>query len=217
MLSTPTAGGDAQPPIQSVIICGPSGVGKGSLISMLLQQHPQRYALSVSHTSRPPRNGEVDGVHYHFVSKEQLLKDIAHGQWKYLENAEVHGNVYGTREDDVLSIHSQGMVCVLDVDTRGVRQLKRSGFPLRSIFIAPPSIEVLEARLRGRGTEREEQIATRTANAKEELKFGLESGQFDRVIVNDNLKDAYQRLLEQLEIWFPVNNANNKTTSSRLQ
>jgi guanylate kinase len=190
--------------IKSVIICGPSGVGKGTIITKLLQDFPTRYALSVSHTSRSPRPGETNGMHYHFVDREFMKNDIQNGPWKYLEHAEVHGNLYGTREDAVRSIHEAGKVCVLDLDTSGVKQLKESKFPVRLVFIAPPSMRELETRLRGRGTEKEEQIQTRVRNAQKEVDFGLEPGNFDVVLVNDNLDKAYSALVKQLDDWFPA-------------
>ena len=189
--------------IQSVVICGPSGVGKGTLIAKLLSEHPHRYALSVSHTSRAPRTGEIDHVHYHFISKDEMLADIERGPFKYLEFAHVHGNIYGTREDAVSAIHAQQKVCVLDVDTRGVQQLRSAGFPMRSIFIAPPSEAQLQQRLRSRGTESEAAIQLRTENAKAELKYGLQEGNFDKILVNDDLPRAFDALVRQLNEWFP--------------
>ncbi len=197
-------------PIQSVIICGPSGVGKGTLINKLLTDFPQRYALSVSHTSRAPRPGEINGVHYHFVDKEFMMNDIKNGPWKYLENAEVHGNLYGTREDAVRNIHQTGKICILDLDTCGVRQLKASKFPVYLVFVAPPSMRELETRLRGRGTEREEQIQTRVKNAQKEIEFGMEPGNVDVILTNDNFEEAYTRLVKQLDEWFPQISSGSK-------
>ncbi|KAJ1434715.1 P-loop containing nucleoside triphosphate hydrolase protein [Ochromonadaceae sp. CCMP2298] len=133
---------------KSLVICGPSGVGKGTLIGKLLAQYPAKFGLSVSHTSRLPRPGEVDGEHYHFVEVGAIRRDIEAGPFKYLEHATVHANLYGTREDDVERVHAAGKVCVLDVDSNGVRQIKSISYPAKMVFIAPPSIDELEARLR---------------------------------------------------------------------
>lgn len=188
---------------KSLVICGPSGVGKSTLIGKLLADYPTKLALSVSHTSRSPREGEIDGVHYHFVTKEFLEDDIANGKIKYIEHAAVHSNIYGTRSDSVAKIHEQGKLCILDVDRRGVMQIKSSGLSAKYLFMAPPSMNALEKRLRGRKTESEEQIALRLANAKLEMEYGLTKGNFDAVLVNDNPDQAYQSLLSTMRAWFP--------------
>jgi len=190
--------------IQSVVICGPSGVGKGTLITKLLQEYPNSIALSVSHTSRKPRPGEINGVHYHFVDKEVLQEDMKTGKYRYLETAEVHGNLYGTREDAVHTIHADHKVCLLDVDTKGVTSLKRLQFPMKSIFIAPPSLASLEARLLTRNTESAEVIALRIHNAQQELEYGRAPNQFDKLLENDELDHTYSELLSTLRDWFPV-------------
>lgn len=190
--------------IQSILICGPSGVGKGTIISRLLSEYPHKLALSVSRTSRSPRKGEIDGVHYHFVSREELAKDIAEGSIPYLESAEVHGNLYGTRLDAVHAVHQQGKLCLLDVDVRGAQQLQSAGFPMYSVFIMPPSIDALETRLLHRGSETPAQRQLRLHNAREEIAFGQQPGKFDMILVNDNVDTAVQRLVHQLHQWFPT-------------
>lgn len=189
----------------SIVICGPSGVGKGTIIQRLLQQHPTKLGLSVSHTSRKPRPGEIDGVHYHFVSREQLQQDIQMGPIGYIEHAEVHSNLYGTRRDDVEAVHRQGKLCILDLDSRGVKQIISNGFPARLVFIAPPSVEALEQRLRSRATESEEQIQLRLRNALAEIEFGTQQyrGSFDLILYNEDLEAAIDQFNEQLFAWFP--------------
>lgn len=194
----------AEVPLQSVLICGPSGVGKGTLIERLLRECPETVSLSVSRTSRAPRPGEVNGVHYHFVSREDLEKDIATGPWRYLEHAEVHGNLYGTREDAVSSIHASGRICLLDLDMAGARQLKALQYPMKTVFILPPTLDDLEIRLRKRGTESPEQLQTRLANAQREIEYGRTPGNFDHLIVNDRFDRAYEDLMDRLEVWFPL-------------
>jgi guanylate kinase len=191
---------------RSVVICGPSGVGKGTIINKLLSAYPDKFGLSVSHTSRKPRPGETDGQHYHFLSRDELESDIKNGPIKFLEHAKVHANLYGTRKDAVERVHSNGKVCVLDLDTKGVQQFKSSNFPAKYLFITAPSIEALESRLRSRGTENEESILLRISNAKEEMQYGVEPGQFDTVLVNDSIDETYNNVLRCLREWFPFLN-----------
>eukprot|EP01039_Chlorochromonas_danica_P001897 gene1896-2075_t len=193
----------------SVVICGPSGAGKGTLIHRLLTVHPQTFALSVSHTSRGPRPGEIDGFHYHFRSLDYIQKDIQSGAIPYLEHANVHGNLYGTRLDAVQVIHQRGKICVLDVDVNGVKQIKAKQFPAKYIFIRPPSLDDLEHRLRGRNTETEKAIQTRLHNARLELEYGAsfdDKGKqtFDKVIVNGDLEVAWKELEHTISTWFPT-------------
>lgn len=189
---------------KSVVICGPSGVGKGTIINKLLCAYPDKLGLSVSHTSRAPRLGEIDGQHYHFVSRENLEKDIESGPIKFLEYAKVHSNLYGTRADAVEQVHRDGKLCLLDLDTKGVHQFKLSNFPAKYLLIIPPSIEVLESRLRSRGTESEDSIRLRVTNAKDEIQYGMVQGNFDAVVVNDNLDETYRDVLSCLKNWFPT-------------
>ena len=180
-----------QPPI---VICGPSGVGKGTLIEKLKADYPEQFGFSVSSTTRDPRPGEEDGVHYHFTDRESMEKEIEEG--KFLEHADVHGNFYGTSVEAVTSVAAEGKMCILDIDVQGAASCKK-GFRERAIknalfvFIAPPSLEKLEARLRGRGTEEEEAIQKRLGNAQGEMDRAKEPGFFDFTIVNDELDAAY--------------------------
>ena len=188
---------------KSLVICGPSGVGKSTLVGRLLKEFPNKFGLSVSHTSRKPRSGELDGVHYHFISKDDILKDIKTGAHPYIEHAEVHANIYGTRSDSVDKVHQDGKICLIDIDRRGVMQVKKSGLSAKYLFIAPLSMEVLADRLKGRGTETEEQLALRLHNAKEEIDYGLATGNFDAIVTNDELDKAYNDLLGHARNWFP--------------
>jgi guanylate kinase len=182
---------------KSLVICGPSGVGKGTIIKSIMAQFPSKIALSVSHTTRKPRPGEVDGVHYHFTSSEVIHRDIKAG--KFLEYAEVHNNIYGTSYKSVEEAQSNNRLCLLDVDTKGVRQLKMANLPMKYVFVAPPSVSVLEERLRGRGTETEEQMRTRLNNSLEELKFGTPSN-FDKILVNSDLEEAVSDLAKYIAL-----------------
>lgn len=188
---------------KSLVICGPSGVGKGTLINKLLVSYPQQFSLSVSYTSRKPRQHEVDGKHYHFVDKEFLMNDIKYGSIKYVEYAEVHSNIYGTRQDDIDAIHQDNKICILDIDCNGVKQLKSNQFSAIYVFIRPVSILVLENRLRSRNTESESQIQLRLHNARNEIDYGDKEGNFDYILINDQLDDSFMILNEKIKAWFP--------------
>ncbi|CAI7853238.1 unnamed protein product [Closterium sp. NIES-54] len=183
----------SQPPAMPVVICGPSGVGKGTLINRLMEEFPGRCGFSVSHTTRGPRPGEEDGVHYNFTTREVMEKEIAEG--RFLEKADVHGNLYGTSVAAVKKVTDSGKMCILDIDVQGARQVKASpALDAVFIFVAPPSFEELERRLRGRGTETEEQVEKRLGNARKEMEAGKDATLFNHTVVNDNLDAAYAKL-----------------------
>ena len=197
---------EERPRPRPLVICGPSGVGKGTLIDAILHKKfpASKFGFSVSHTTRAPRPGEIDGVHYHFVSVEQIKQDIADG--KFLEYAQVHGNYYGTSLEAVESVRREGKLCLLDIDVQGVRTIKRDGkLPdALYVFVAPPSVENLEERLRGRGTETEETLKRRLGNARTELEYGRGEGNFDMVLVNDDVDVAVEELADQMRGWYPT-------------
>eukprot|EP00892_Ulva_mutabilis_P002089 jgi/Ulvmu1/11881/UM081_0039.1 len=180
--------------LRPVVVIGPSGVGKGTLIGRLMEQHRDRFGFTVSHTTRAPREGEEDGVHYHFVTREAMERDIAAG--RFLEHAEVHGNLYGTSTAAVHAVAAAGNCAILDIDVQGARQVRAGphGGHALLLFVAPPSLDELERRLRGRGTETEERVQRRLANAVAEMAASEEPGFVDAVIVNDDLDAAYSRL-----------------------
>ncbi|EGS21703.1 guanylate kinase-like protein [Thermochaetoides thermophila DSM 1495] len=175
-----------------IVISGPSGVGKGTLYGLLFQRHPDTFTLSVSHTTRPPRPGEQDGVHYHFVTREAFLELKAKDG--FVESAQFGDNLYGTSKATIEEQMAKGKTVILDIEIEGVKQIKASGFPARFVFIAPPSEEELERRLRGRGTEKEEAIQKRLRQAKVELEYSKVPGMHDKIIVNDDLEKAYKEL-----------------------
>uniref|UniRef100_A0A5B6ZW61 Guanylate kinase 1 n=1 Tax=Davidia involucrata TaxID=16924 RepID=A0A5B6ZW61_DAVIN len=185
--------GDAEKPI---VISGPSGVGKGTLISKLMKEFPSMFGFSVSHTTRAPRNKEMDGVHYHFTERSVMEKDIKDG--KFLEFASVHGNLYGTSIEAVEVVADAGKRCILDIDVQGARSVRASPLEAIFIFVCPPSFEELEKRLRARGTETEEQIQKRLRNARAELEQGQSPGLFDHMLVNDDLDACYESLKKLL-------------------
>eukprot|EP00815_Leptocylindrus_aporus_P007157 CAMPEP_0116054538 /NCGR_PEP_ID=MMETSP0322-20121206/2863_1 /TAXON_ID=163516 /ORGANISM="Leptocylindrus danicus var. apora, Strain B651" /LENGTH=205 /DNA_ID=CAMNT_0003537953 /DNA_START=243 /DNA_END=860 /DNA_ORIENTATION=- len=178
-----------------VVICGPSGVGKGTIINAFMENKTNlsRFGFSVSHTTRQPRVGEVNGIHYHFTTVDQMKKDIDNGL--FLEHANVHGNLYGTSKKAVQDVAEKGKICILDIDVQGVQNTKKyDDFEATYIFIAPPSFETLKERLIGRGTESAETLRKRTENARIELEYGMKEGNFHHIIVNDIVENARSEL-----------------------
>jgi len=184
-----------------VVFAGPSGVGKGTIVSEIMKRYPTIFGFSVSHTTRNARPGEENGVHYNFVSKADMEAAIAKGE--FIEHAHVHTNLYGTSFQAVEKVKNSGKICILDIDIQGVQSVKKSAIPCKYIFFAPPSMEELESRLRGRGTETEEKIQIRLKNAIEELNYGQQPGNFDAIIINSDLQTAIKETLSVLQSWYP--------------
>ncbi|KAG1665098.1 hypothetical protein FOA52_007789 [Chlamydomonas sp. UWO 241] len=184
-------GGSGAPMPSALVIVGPSGVGKGTLIAKLMAGNDQ-FGFSTSHTTRQPRPGEVHGEHYFYTTKETFAAEIAEG--KFLEFAEVHGRLYGTSRMAVDRVLNTGRVCILDVDVQGARALRKSGLRGLFVFIAPPSLEDLARRLAGRGTETAEQIHLRMSNAKGEINSLNEKGLYDYLIINEHVEVALDKL-----------------------
>jgi guanylate kinase len=195
--------------LRPVVFCGPSGTGKSTLIKRLMNEYPSAFAFSVSHTTRKPREGEKDGREYHFVSREQMLKAVENNE--FLEHAEFSGNIYGTSKKAVEDVLSSGRICALDVDIQGVLSLKKTDLNPIYLFIKPPSMDILEKRLRDRGTETDESVRKRLETALRELEYEKKGDLFDHVIVNDNLDLAYEKLKEILkpQIILVTNNNQN--------
>ena len=229
---------------QLIVCCGPSGAGKSTLIKRLMKNHPGRFGFSVSHTTRGPREGEVNKEDYHFVNHEEMevlldatkrrkAGDESAAKENYmLEHAHVHTNVYGTSANAVRDVIQKPLTgdalaaalkdleaagagaaggegsgsaetnelsqkCILDIDVQGVESMKKLAewdTKAAYIFIVPPTLEDLEKRLRGRGTETEEKIVTRLKNAKIEMRYLTEvsAGFWDAIVVNDEIDRAYQ-------------------------
>ncbi|WP_371133087.1 guanylate kinase [Humidesulfovibrio sp.] len=171
-----------------MVLSAPSGAGKSTLVARLRAEFPG-FAYSISCTTRAPRVGEEDGVHYHFLTRETFI--IRRDAGDFAEWAEVHGNFYGTPKAPVEEKLSRGQDMLFDIDVQGALQLKQVFPQALYVFILPPSKEVLERRLRGRGTDSDEVIARRMHNALGELK---EAVHFDYHIVNDDLEEAADEL-----------------------
>lgn len=212
--------------LRPLVVFGPSGVGKGTLLARLFDDVPDRFSFSVSRTYRPhhlcqltslrpdttrqPRPGETDGKEYHFVSTERfkaLLADHA-----FIEHAQFSANYYGTSKEAVRAVRESGRRCVLDIDSQvpvsisslhppahpmqGVKQVKQTDLNPVYLFISPPDMSTLRRRLRGRGTDSEEAIQRRLATALAEIEYARQPGTCDYVIVNDDLDRAYASLKE---------------------
>lgn len=176
-----------------IVLCGPAGVGKGTVLGRVREQHPEIW-LSVSATTRQPRPGEVDGVNYFFMPEQEFLDKEAAGE--FLETADVFGLAhYGTPVKPVVEHLERNIPVILEIDIQGARSVKQRagelGIEVMTVFIAPPSFEELERRLIGRGTETPEQQAKRLETAKIELAAEPE---FDKVIVNNVVDDAANEL-----------------------
>jgi guanylate kinase len=174
-----------------LVLVGPAGVGKGTVVREILEKNTD-FMLSVSATTRSPRPQEQDGIHYHFVSKETFEELIRTGQ--LLEWAQVHGqHYYGTPLAELDKAERLGRHLVLEIDLQGARQIRTRVDNAVSVFLLPPSIQELEDRLRGRGTETEEQIQTRLETARIELAAASE---FDFQVVNDDLVEAASTIVD---------------------
>lgn len=174
-----------------IVLSGPSGVGKGTIRKAMFEKENHNFSYSISMTTRKPREGEVDGVDYYFVSKEEFLKRIEEG--KFLEHAEFVGNYYGTPLDKVNEQLDLGKEVVLEIDVAGAMQVKKLVPDSVLIFILPPSKEALYERLKGRGTETEEVIKKRIETANKEL---LIAENYDYAVINNTVDKAVDEIIE---------------------
>lgn len=178
-----------------IILTAPSGSGKSTIAGKLLNDF-ENIAFSVSATTRQPRKDETDGLHYHFISEKEFQEKISHDE--FLEWEQVYdGTYYGTLRSDIENLRNKGYFTLLDIDVKGALNIKQQfkGEAL-GIFIKPPSIEVLEQRLKNRGTDSESKIRERLKKSKSEL---LYAGRFDHVVVNEKLDKAYGKVKEIVE------------------
>lgn len=173
-----------------IVLSGPSGVGKGTMYSHLLKTLPG-LTVSVSATTRKPREGEINGVHYYFVDKNKFAEMRENGE--FLEWAETVGNYYGTPKAPVLGKLAEGSDVLLEIDVKGARQIKAAYPDCLTIFVLPPSEAELARRLRGRGTETDEQVSARLALAVKEIS---ESGEFDHRVINADLDTAVAEVID---------------------
>ncbi len=170
------------------IISAPSGTGKTTICKAVLK-HYNDILYSISYTTRPPRQGEQDGVDYYFISKDEFLKKINEGKWA--EWAEVHGNFYGTSAEYVDTHIGSGESIIFDIDVQGARQILKRYPEAVTIFIMPPSLDVLKKRLTLRETDSDEVIAERLKNAENEM---AQKDSYKYVIINDQLPEAVEKI-----------------------
>lgn len=175
------------------VISAPSGAGKNAILAEVRRREP-RVASTVSATTRAPRPGERDGVDYHFLDRDTFLRRVEAGE--FAEWAEVHGNLYGTLRGELDRCLATGNDVILELDVQGMRNLKRIRPETVAIFLAPPSMEELERRLRNRGTNDDEDIALRMRNAETEM---AARGAFEHIIVNDTIDRAAAEMVEILD------------------
>ncbi|KAH8262374.1 guanylate kinase [Drosophila bipectinata] len=173
-----------------LVLCGPSGSGKSTLLKRLFAEFPNTFGFSISHTTRKPREGEEHGVHYYFVERPEMEAAIAGDE--FIETAEFTGNLYGTSKAAVREIQAKGRVCILDIEQKGVEQIRRTDLNPILIFNNPPTIKELERRLRLRGSETEETLNKRLNAAQVEIDYGLTPGNFHKIINNVDIDVAYQ-------------------------
>lgn len=189
-------------PCRPLVVVGPSGVGKGTLLTRLFAQHPNIFGKKVSHTTRAPRAGEQHGKDYYFVTVAEFEQGISQGE--FIEYARVHTNIYGTSIDSVKTISESGRVCVLELDVQGVEKVLESTLQPHYCFIAPPSFESLSERLTGRGSETEETLKVRLETAKKELQFAEDRAHiWDFKIVNDDFERCWSEFNDRLETLYP--------------
>lgn len=177
---------------QLYVFTGPSGTGKGTILGQVLERDKNVF-LSVSATTRAPRGEEQDGVHYYFLTHEAFKEKIKQGA--FLEYAQYVGNYYGTLEAPVDQQLAQGRDVVLEIEVQGAMQIHNKRPDVVMVFVAPPSMDELERRLRGRGTESDEKVQGRLQTARQEMGF---ANRFDYIITNDRLENAVADLLAVL-------------------
>jgi guanylate kinase len=183
---------------QPLVVCGPSGTGKSTLLNKLFAAHPDKFGFSISHTTRGPRPGEVNGVNYHFTTQDHFVQMIENDE--FVENAIFSGNRYGTSVKAIKDVAEKNRRCILDIDTQGVKLIKSNHPSLNPVFLflAPPSLPELKKRLTGRGTETADSLQKRLDAALSEIKYATEGGH-EVVIVNDDVDRAYA-LLEKIAL-----------------
>lgn len=202
-------------------MCGPSGVGKETLLNKVKQLLPNTFGVSVSHTTRKPRNGEINGVNYHYISRKEFENGIKNKQFiEYLQYAD---NYYGTSITAIKDVENKNLICILEIHVSSAQFIKdRALIDANYLFITcngnssiDTKLNTLRKRLKSRNTEKSQQIEKRLKASKEEFKF-LENNKdfFDYVISNDNLQESTAKLIQQFKIWYPwINNNCHKIPS----
>ncbi len=197
-------------PNKLIVLTAPSGAGKTTIVRHLLQKYPDQLAFSVSATTRPPRDYEKEGLHYYFISLDDFRNKVENDE--FVEYEEVYsGTCYGTLKSEISRLWKEGKAVVFDIDVEGAKNIKRIyGDQALTLFIMPPSIEVLRQRLEERGTESNESLNTRVAKFQKEMD---EANQFDVIIINDDLHQAFEETDEVVEAFLNDNQDSNNTTA----
>lgn len=186
--------------LKPLVITAPSGCGKGTLITRLLKEFPHIFAQSLSHTTRAPREGEVQGFKYIFTTKEKFEEEIA--QNGFLEYTQYNGNYYGTSKQAVMDVINSGKICIIEIEVQGAKNVHNSSLDCNFFFMAPPSFESLRERLVKRNTETPEKIESRLAISKKELEESASLTFFTKM-VNDNFDEFYQNFHGYLKEKYP--------------
>eukprot|EP01084_Bolivina_argentea_P188073 323847_1 len=194
------------------VVVGPSGVGKGTLLKVLKNKYRNTFAVAVSHTTRKPRQGEIDGVHYNFVSKNQFENDIREN--KFIAYVTIYGNIYGTSRKSVQDVIKNKKICLLEVSYIGAKLIKESTIDANYLFITVKGEhEICRKRIEGRGTENKQQIEKRVQIAKNEFEFFKNNGDFfDAWISNDDLNKSSKQIIELFSKWYNHLKLTNKQT-----
>lgn len=193
-----------------LVLCGPSGVGKGTQKMMQLKNFPDVFVSKISHTTRKPREYEIDGIDYHFITREQFIKDIDDG--KFLEYTETHNNLYGTQISELMRIINTKRIPLLELDIFGVQNIYNIWsknpneilYNTINIWIQPPSFDELKQRLQSRGTETAYTMKSRLMTAENEISsFNSNSSLFHTILTNNDLDQCYRSLLHKVSIFYP--------------
>lgn len=190
--SVPRAAPTNNQKAQSIVVSGPSGAGKSTILRRLLDEHGEKFGFSISHTTREKRDDEIAGVSYHYVERDAMERMIEAGD--FVETTEYNGNLYGTTLGAVDKVHLTGKTCIFDIEMEGVKQIRKLNLNGKFLFISPPSLELLEARLRSRKTDSEEAIQKRLKRAEAEMEFARTSDVYDKIVMNDNLDTAWEEV-----------------------
>ena len=192
-----TSGGSGFPVLA---IVGPPGVGKTTLVKMLMDRNPDAFQFHVETTTRTPKAGEVNGVHFNFVTKEQFDAMVANNE--FLTHRQVYQNQYGTTIKALEQVRQRNKICIMDVDIETTHLIRASSLESKLLFIAPKSIEALELRLKKMQKDNELTIARKVEKGMEDMAYGTEPGVFDEVIVNDKLEPCYREVVFTLLSWY---------------
>eukprot|EP01088_Endostelium_zonatum_P001631 TRINITY_DN11966_c0_g1_i1.p1 TRINITY_DN11966_c0_g1~~TRINITY_DN11966_c0_g1_i1.p1 ORF type:complete len:250 (+),score=58.52 TRINITY_DN11966_c0_g1_i1:12-761(+) len=202
-----------------IILAGPSGVGKTTLVKLLQKDFPGAFGFSVSHTTRQPRAGEEHGKNYYFTDVETFLKDKQDN--KFVETTNFSGNYYGTSFFAISEVSKGGKICLLDIDIEGVLSFKRlvADGSIKNapyyLMVVPPSFEELERRLTGRGDTDSDAVQRRLTRGREELEYAKKTDFWDRVVVNDKLEAAHAEMKKFVEDNYPELNNNNNNNAQQ--